>query len=181
MAQFFECIDEKLQRFIEDQKIFFVGTASQDGRVNVSPKGYESLKILGPNQLVWLNLSGSGNETAAHLKAINRITLMFCSFSGPPRILRIYGKASAVHPRDPKWDEMSSHFPVFKGTRQIFDVQVESLLTSCGYGVPLYDFVGERNTLLKHADKYTPEQQAERWKVNNVTSIDGLPTGIFDD
>ncbi len=181
MATFYESIDEKLQGFIEAQKIFFIATAAEDGRVNLSPKGYESLRVLGPNRLVWLNLSGSGNETAAHLKAINRITLMFCSFSGPPRILRVYGKATAVHPRDAQWKNFSEHFPSFIGTRQFFDVEVDSLQTSCGYGVPLFDFVGERDTLLKHASKYTPEQQAERWEINNVTSIDGFPSGIFDD
>lgn len=181
MAEFYKCLDDKLTRFIEEQKIFFVATAARDGRVSLSPKGYDSLKVLGSNRLVWLNLSGSGNETAAHLKLVNRMTLMFCSFSGPPRILRLYGQATTVHPRDASWETLCSHFEHFKGARQFFDMQIESVQTSCGFGVPLFDFVGQRDTLLKNADKYTPEQQAERWAVNNVESIDGFPTGIFGD
>lgn len=181
MAEFYDSIDDKLRRFIEEQKIFFVATAAADGRVNLSPKGYDSLKILGPNRLVWLNLSGSGNETAAHILQVNRMTLMFCSFQTQPRILRLYCTAAAVHPRDENWEILCGHFAQFKGARQIFDIQVEKVLTSCGFGVPLFDFAGQRDTLLKHAEKYTPEQQAERWEINNVKSIDGFSTGIFED
>ena len=181
MAEFFDSINDKLRRFIEDQKIFFVSTAAADGRVNLSPKGYESFRILDPNRVVWLNLSGSGNETAAHLRQVNRMTIMFCSFQTQPRILRLYCRARAVHRRDENWDSLYSHFENFKGARQIFDVQVEQVQTSCGFGVPLFDFAGQRDTLLKHAEKYTAEQQAERWRVNNLESIDGFSTGIFED
>lgn len=181
VATFYESISKSLQDWIQEQKVFFVATAASDGRVNLSPKGYDSLAVLGPNRVVWLNLSGSGNETAAHLKSVNRMTLMFCAFSGAPRILRIYGEARTVHPRDVAWNELSNNFKGFPGARQIFDLTVESVQTSCGFAVPRFDFAGERETLLEYAEKFTPEEQAERWKKNNLTSIDGMPTGIFED
>lgn len=181
MAEFYDQITDKLHQFIEQQKIFFVATAAADGRVNLSPKGYDSLKILNSNRVIWMNLSGSGNETAAHIRQVDRMTIMFCSFQTQPRILRIYGRATAVHPRNDNWESLNSHFEHFQGARQIFDVQVEEVQTSCGFGVPLFDFMGQRDTLLKHAEQFTPEQQAQRWKANNLTSIDGFSTGIFED
>ena len=181
MAAFYDSIDDKIKKFINQQKIFFVATAAQDGRVNLSPKGYESLAVLGPNRVAWLNLSGSGNETVAHLLSLNRMTLMFCSFQGPPRILRLYGTAKTYHQRDPEWSELASEFPDLPGARQIFDMDIQTVQTSCGYGVPLFDFAGQRDTLLKHAEKFSPEEQAERWAKNNLVSIDGKPTGILED
>ncbi len=178
MAKFFDEISEKLASFITSQKIFFVATAAQDGRVNLSPKGYEALKILGPNRLIWLNLSGSGNETAAHLLATNRMTLMFCAFEDPPMILRIYGSAKTVHPHDEQWQELSSNFDNYLGARQIFDMQVESVQTSCGFGVPLFEFAGQRSKLLEHFETKGGEAIERGWAEKNATSIDGLPTGI---
>ncbi len=178
MAVFYDAIDDKISAFIQQQMIFFVATAAEDGRVNLSPKGYQSLKVLGPNRVVWLNLSGSGNETAAHVLAVNRMTLMFCSFEGPPNILRLYGTATTVHPRDEKWDELLVNFDGIAGARQIFDVHVDSAQTSCGYGVPLFDHQGERDALIKSAEKKGPARLQEGWATKNRVSIDGLDTGI---
>lgn len=180
MAAFYDSLDEKLIKFIQQQKIFFVATAAAEGRVNLSPKGYDALKVLGPNRIVWLNLSGSGNETAAHILAVNRMTLMFCSFSGPPNIMRVYGSAKAIHPRDSEWSELISNFDELVGARQLFDVKVESVQTSCGFGVPLFEYEGDRDTLLKHAEKKGDVRRKSDWALKNNRSIDGLDTGIID-
>ena len=144
MAQQYSEISDRLADFIARQHVFFVATAARDGRVNVSPKGLDSLRVLGPNRVVWLNGTGSGNETAAHLLDTNRITLMFCSFERQPLILRLYGAATEVQPDQPAWAELESLFPPMLGARQMFDVDVELVQTSCGYGVPFMEFAGER-------------------------------------
>lgn len=178
MAKFFDEITDKLADFILAQKIFFVATAAADGRINLSPKGYDALRIIDANRIVWMNLSGSGNETAAHLRAVNRMTLMFCSFEGAPLIMRVYGSAKTVHPRDDEWPELSTMFEDFTGARQIFDMQVDSLQTSCGFGVPLFDYQGDRSKLNDHFDTKGREAVEQGWAVKNAVSIDGLPTGI---
>ena len=180
MAAFFDEINEKLANFIARQKIFFVATAAKDGRVNLSPKGYDAIRVLSPTRLVWLNLSGSGNETAAHLRVCNRMTLMFCAFEDPPLILRVYGSAQAIHPRDEEWAELNHLFDEFAGSRQIFDMNVESVQTSCGFGVPLFDFAGERGKLLDHHDSKGREAIESGWAKKNARSIDGLDTGIVE-
>ena len=180
MAKFYDAIDEKLGKFIAAQKLFFVATAAKDGRVNLSPKGYDALRVLGPNRVIWLNMTGSGNETAAHLLEVNRMTIMFCAVEGPPNIMRLYGSAETIHPRDEAWDELSAHFTDMPGARQIFDMTVESVQTSCGYAVPFFDYVGERDTLKKSAEHKGPDGIAEYWCEKNVTSIDGLPTGLLE-
>jgi hypothetical protein len=180
MAKFFDEITEKLRAFIAAQHVFFVATAAEDGRINLSPKGYETLRVLDPKRILWLNLSGSGNETAAHLRAVNRMTLMFCAFEGAPLILRIYGSAQTVHPRDEEWSGLYAHFGDYSGARQIFDVHVESLQTSCGFGVPLYEFAGERSKLIEHSDAKGRVAIEQSWAKKNATSIDGLDTGILD-
>ena len=149
MAKFFDELNEFLIQFIEKQKLFFVATAAADGRINVSPKGYDSLVVLNPNRIVWLNLSGSGNETAAHLRAVNRMTLMFCSFEEKPLILRIYGTADTIHPRDKSWAELAQYFPDHPGARQIFNMSIDSAQTSCGYAVPFYEFQTNGTNCLK--------------------------------
>lgn len=179
MAKFFDELNEKLTKFVASQKIFFVATAATDGRINLSPKGYDALKILGPNRILWLNLSGSGNETAAHLKVSNRITLMFCAFEDPPLIMRIYGTAQAVHPRDAQWETLISHFDDLPGSRQIFDMKIESVQTSCGWGVPYFDFAGERSKLVDNFKAKDTEAIEDGWAKNNAVSIDGLETGII--
>ena len=180
MAKFFEAINEELAAFIANQKIFFTGTAAEEGRVNVSPKGTDSLRVLGPNRVIWLNLTGSGNETAAHLAQVNRITLMFCAFEGKPLILRLYGSARTIHPRDESWEELYAQFPDSNGARQIFDIQVESVQTSCGFAVPFMDYKEDRDVLTKWAENKGKDGIRQYWEDKNVTSIDGAPTGIFE-
>ena len=137
--QFLE-ITPKIRAFVEAQHLFFVATAARDGRVNVSPKGLDSLRVVGPNRVVWVNAVGSGNETAAHLLDTPRMTLMFCSFDAKPQILRLYGTARALHHGDDGWAELLELFPEFVGARNVFDMSVEMAQTSCGFGVPLMDF-----------------------------------------
>lgn len=178
MADFYDSITDRLRAFIEEQHIFFVGTAARDGRVNVSPKGLDSLRVLDPNRVAWLNLTGSGNETAAHLLDTNRMTLMFCSFDRKPWILRLYGTASEVQPDQAEWDELAGHFPDLPGARQIFDVAIESAQTSCGYAVPRMTFDEERDLLNTWADKKGSDGIVAYHREKNVVSIDGLPTGM---
>ncbi|MZG30508.1 MAG: pyridoxamine 5'-phosphate oxidase family protein [Nitrospinae bacterium] len=180
MSKFYTELDEKLQEFVADQKIFFVGTAASDGRVNVSPKGMDSLKVLNKNQLIWLNLTGSGNETAAHILEKSRMTLMFCSFEGKPLILRIYGKARAIHPRDEEWSEWIKLFPDYPGSRQIFLLDIDSAQTSCGFAVPNYKYQEDRSDLVYWTEKIGDEGVKNYWKEKNQTSIDGKPTRILE-
>ncbi len=147
MAKFYKKLTPRLQSFTAKQKIFFVATAPDDGRINLSPKGMDSLRVIDDNRILWLNVTGSGNETAAHLLENPRITIMMCSFEGAPNILRIYGKGKAIHPSDSKWNSVISLFPETPGTRQIFDIRVESAQTSCGMSIPFFDYKGEREEL----------------------------------
>lgn len=178
MAEQFGELSEAHQRFIAEQKIFFVATAARDGRVNLSPKGHETLKVLGANEILWLNLTGSGNETAAHVRDINRITLMWCAFEGPPRILRVYGTATLIHPRDAAWRDCAQMMPPLKGARQYIRIKIDMAQTSCGYAVPLFEYQGERPILLDWAEKKGDEGLAAYWEEKNTKSLDGLPTGI---
>ncbi len=169
--------------FMQAQPMFFVATAASEGRVNVSPKGMDSLRVLGPNRIVWLNLTGSGNETAAHVAVDGRMTLMFMSITDKPLILRVYGTARAVHPRDDSWNDLVTMFPAFAGSRQIFDVAVDQTASSCGSGVPVMTVESSRgDTELEpfYAAK-TDDVLHEYWSVKNVASIDGYPTRIFSD
>ncbi len=178
MGKFVE-IDQTLQTFIGDQQMFFVGTAAPEGRVSVSPKGMDSLRVLSPTRIVWLNLTGSENETAAHLLESPRMSLMWCSFTEKPMILRVYGTAKAVHPRDPAWPELSALFPPLPGARQVFDVTVDLALTSCGFAVPRFEYLGQRDRLLKWAEGKGEAGVADYWEKRNQTSLDGKPTGIL--
>jgi len=178
MADFFESITDRLRDFIEQQHIFFVGTAARDGRVNVSPKGMDTFRVLGPNRVAWLNLTGSGNETAAHLLDTNRMTLMFCSFERKPLILRLYGTATEIQPDQPEWADLAAQFPDLAGARQIFDVAIESVQTSCGYAVPRMTFDDERELLSTWATRKGPDGVAAYHQEKNVISIDGFPTGM---
>lgn len=181
MAKQFPQIDARLQAFIDAQQMFFVATAAQDGRVNVSPKGMDSLRVLGPNRILWRNVTGSGNETAGHLKRVNRMTLMWCSFGAKPMILRCYGTARAVHAYDPDWDEMVGHFPEHLGARQVYDMAVDLVQTSCGFAVPRMEFTAERDVLTKWAEDKGREGVMEYWDTRNRQTIDGFETGVIDD
>ncbi len=172
-----------LRKFIQRQPMFFVATAGRDGRVNVSPKGMDTLRIRDDNRIVWLNLSGSGNETATHLLDVNRMTLMFCAFDGAAMILRVYGQAKVIHPRDSDWATASMDFPLIAGSRQIFDLEIDMVQTSCGTGVPIMKFVESRaeKELVPFYEDMGPKGVTEFWRKKNTLSIDGRPTGIFDD
>ena len=180
MAEQFSELSSGLMQFIEKQRIFFVGTARSTGSVNVSPKGMESFHILNSKQIVWLNLTGSGNESAAHILENNRMTIMFCSFEKKPLILRLYGKAEAIHPRDKDWEKYAALFPKDQGSRQFFVLDIELVQTSCGFSVPFYEFVDDRYTLQGWAEKKGPEGIKDYWTEKNQQTIDGFETGIFD-
>ncbi len=178
MAQQFSEISSEMTEFIHKQKVFFIGTADDDGRVNISPKGSDSLRVLGSNRVVWLNLTGSGNESAAHMMANNRLTIMFCSFEEKPMILRLYGSGIIIHPGNAEWDELSKLFPDKIGARQFFDIAVDLVQTSCGFQVPYYDYMGERDMLDKWTERRGRAGIEQYWGEGNRRSIDGKPTGI---
>jgi hypothetical protein len=181
MGQRYPEISDKLAQFIRGQKLFFVATAACDGRINLSPKGMDSLRVLDPHRVVWLNVTGSGNETAAHLLENDRMTLMFCAFEGDPLILRLYGHARSLHPRDPAWNGLIGLFPALPGARQIIDMRVDLVQTSCGMGVPFLDFRSERPQLNAWAERKGADGIRQYWERKNRVSLDGKPTRILDD
>ncbi|MEO0369722.1 MAG: pyridoxamine 5'-phosphate oxidase family protein, partial [Pseudomonadota bacterium] len=157
---------------------FFVATAGAEGRVNLSPKGLESLHIDNAAQISWLNLTGSGNETAAHVLENKRMTMMFCSFGKQPLILRVYGDARMISLGDQDWPAAIAKFPEYAGARQVFELNIDLVQTSCGYAVPYYDFTGERETLDKWAAKKTSQEILDYQQEKNRTSLDNKPTGL---
>ena len=179
MADFFDALSDKHVAMIENQPMFFVATSAADGRINLSPKGYDAFRVLSPTRVAYLDLGGSGNETHAHLTADGRITVMFCNFGRPALILRIYGTGKPVLPQDEGWEELAEHFTMMPGTRQIFDIAVESVQTSCGWGVPFMTLDSERETL-KKAHRQSDPTEWEAKMAKRVTSIDGLPTRATD-
>lgn len=179
MGQQYSELSDTLKQFIEEQKLFFVGTATADSRVNISPKGMDSLRVLGENRVVWLNVTGSGNETSAHIQQNNRMTIMFMAFEGKPMILRLYGTATVIHLNDPNWNELYSLFSPIAGARQIFDLKVDLVQTSCGMAVPFFDYVAEREQLKDWAEKKGAEGLKEYWQKKNQQSIDGQATHIM--
>lgn len=178
MSQQYDAISDRHRAFIERQPMFFVATAARDGHVNVSPKGLDAFRVLGDNRVAWLNGTGSGNETAAHLLDSNRMTIMFCSFAREPLILRLFGTARTVQPGDDAWEELLEMFPSMPGARQVYDVDVDLVLTSCGYGVPLMEVTAQRELMPTWATKKGPDGLAAYWAEKNTTSLDGLPTGL---
>ncbi len=175
MGQLHTEISAKLKTFIEAQKIYFVATAAVDGRVNVSPKGMDSLRVMDTNRVIWLNITGSGNETAAHISESPRMTLMFCSFDSDPLILRLYGTAREIQPGDDEWSVLYEQFSPLVGARQIFDMQVDLVQTSCGFAVPFFDYQGEREKLKEWAEKKGTEGIEQYWRDKNSVSLDGKP------
>ena len=179
MSDFTDRLTPDHVAMIERQAVFFVATAAADARINLSPKGLDTFRVLAPDRVAWLDLGGSGNETHAHLVADGRITVMMCNFQQPALILRIYGRGRAVLPQDAGWEALAAHFTLLPGTRQIFDVAVESVQTSCGWGVPVMALERPRETLVK----YHAQSDPRKWlaKVSARTrSIDGLPTRPTD-
>jgi len=181
MGKQLDHITVELKEFIEQQKIFFVGTAANKGRVNVSPKGLDTLRIINKNKVVWLNLTGSGNETAAHLLQNSRMTIMFCAFEGKPLILRLYGQAAIYHPRDREFQTYIGLFEENVGSRQIVEMKVDLVQTSCGYAVPVMEFKEERSVLDQWAKKQGKNRIEKYWTEKNIRSIDGFQTNILDE
>lgn len=177
----FSALEKKHIEFIKEQHLFFVGTAGSEGHVNVSPKGMDSLRVTTPAEVIWLNLTGSGNETAAHVLENRRMTLMFCSFTKQPLILRLYGMAGIVSPGDEVWPELVGLFPDYVGARQIFRLELDLVQTSCGYAVPYYQLLGERPTLTNWSAKKGREGIERYWQDNNTLSLDGKATDIARD
>ena len=172
-------LNQSQREFILSQNMFFVATAASDGRVNLSPKGMDLLRVVDDNHIVWLNLTGSGNESAAHVLENERMTIMFCSFDRQPLILRLYGKAAVIYPRHAdQFNEYDQLFGEQPGTRQFFEVNIDLVQTSCGYSIPHYDYSGERQTLTKWARNKGKEGVASYWAEHNQVSLDGKPTNI---
>lgn len=180
MGKFSDTILKHHKQFIEHQKMFCVATAplSDEGHVNLSPKGMDSFRVLSPTKVAYLDLVGSGNETAAHIQENGRITFMFCAYDGPPNILRLYGKGYNVLPEDKEWDELAPHFDIILGTRQIIVADIHKVQTSCGFSVPLYSYEGERDHAQKWAEKKGEDGLKQYVTDKNRTSLDGLPIRI---
>jgi hypothetical protein len=175
-------ITPELRTFIEAQPIFFVATAplSDEGHVNLSPKGLDSFRVLGPDRVAYLDLTGSGNETSAHLAENGRITFLFCAFAGAPRIVRLYGRGRTVLPGAPEWDGLAGAFPRYPGVRQVVVAEVTRVQTSCGFGVPRMEYAGDRDQLPRWAEAKGDELPRYR-RQKNARSIDGLPAPLADD
>lgn len=181
MSKWYETITPEIGEFIAAQKIFFVATAPREGRINLSPKGMDTFRVVAERRAIYLDLTGSGNETAAHLLDDGRITIMFCSFDKTAMIARLYGHGRTIHPGDAKWSEYRAMFPAEPGVRQIMEIDVESAMTSCGYAVPLVGDAQERQTLRKYWQNHGDDGLPEYHRKKNLESIDGLPTGILGD
>ncbi len=173
MAEKFDKLDQKHIEFINNQHIFFVATAGCEGFVNLSPKGMDTLKIINPNKIIWLNYTGSGNESAAHVQENARMTIMWCSFDKKPLILKVYGKAKEIRENNNKWVEVNKYFKMTNGVRQYFELDISLVLTSCGYGVPYFEYKGERDTLIKWIENKGNIGIKEYQKQNNTISLNG--------
>ncbi len=170
----------RLIDFIEGQHLFFVATAMNAGHINLSPKGLESFKVINAQKVVWMNLTGSGNETATHLMHDGRMTIMFCAFEGAPMILRLYGTARAYHKYDGSWNEYIALFPEMTGARQLVEMQIDLVQISCGFGVPLMAYRQQRQELVNWAEEKGEKGIEEYWEKKNMTSLDGHETNIFE-
>lgn len=175
--QFSELTDKHIE-FIEKQKIYFVATAAESGSVNLSPKGGDSLRVINSKQIAWLNLTGSGNESASHVIKSPRMTVMFCAFDGSPLILRAYGQATVFHSKDDNWDQLASLFPESVAARQIFVIDVDLVQSSCGMSVPYFTYEGDRDDLAKWSAKQGKDGIEKYWLKKNQKSIDGFETEI---
>lgn len=178
MGKVFEQIEPKLQSFIEAQKMFFVASAplGKDGLVNVSPKGVDgTLKVLGPKTVAYLDFVGSGVETIAHIRQNGRLTLMFCAFEGPPKILRLYGQGRVVERSDPEFADLARRFPEQPGVRAVICLDCHRIADACGFGVPIMSYQKDRTQLVDYAERKGPEGLQEYQEKKNRLSLDGLP------
>ncbi len=180
MAKFQTELPDNLKEFIKEQKMFFTATAPLQGRINLSPKGIDTFRCLDDKTVAYLDLTGSGNETSAHLQENGRLTIMFCSFTEKPLILRLYGQGEVVKLGSQRWNELIPNFIRDFGERQIIVLHLESLQTSCGFGVPIYQLIAERETLIDWAEGKDEEKLKDYWRAKNLQSIDGLPTNLLD-
>ncbi|MDO3678512.1 pyridoxamine 5'-phosphate oxidase family protein [Paenibacillus ehimensis] len=180
MGKLFPALLPEHEAFIRKQRIFFVGSAplQADGHVNLSPKGHDVFRIVSPTEVGYLDLTGSGNETSAHLEENNRITLMFVAFEGPPLILRLYGKGRVILPGTADWELWAPRFELLPGARQIIGVDVHAVKTSCGFSVPFYTYERERDTLQRWAASKSGDELNEYWRGKNAVSMDGIPTPL---
>ncbi|MEO6329136.1 MAG: pyridoxamine 5'-phosphate oxidase family protein [Ginsengibacter sp.] len=180
MGKLHNSIKSAHKEFIEKQHIFFVSTAplSAGGRINLSPKGLDCFRVLSENSVAYMDLISSGNETSAHTLENGRITIMFCSFDGPPNILRLYGKGFTVLPATEEWEIYSPQFRIYPGTRQIIVANIDLVQTSCGFGVPYFNYVGERDIHFEWAEQKGKEGLLDYMQTNNLKSLDGLPTSL---
>jgi len=177
MAEFFDALTDDHRAFIARQPLFFVATTAPGARVNLSPKGMDCFRVLGDKKIAYLDVAGSGNETNAHLAADGRITIMFCAFDNPALIFRIYGRGTAVLPQDDGWAALAPHFTLLPGTRQIFEVVIDQVQTSCGWGVPHMSLESERPTLVKYHGQQDPAARLAKI-AGRTRSIDGLPVRV---
>jgi hypothetical protein len=177
MSKIYATIDEGITRFIKAQKMFFVASAplAATGHINLSPKGLDSFRILGPKEVAYLDFTGSGVETIAHLRENGRVVIMFCALEGPPKIIRLHGRGKTVEPGDSDFAAMRSAFPAYPGVRAVIVVEVERIADSCGYAVPVYRYEGERDQLVRWAENKGPDGVVDYQSKNNLSSIDGLP------
>jgi len=180
MAKFYPALTDPLMDFIREQHLFFTASASASGRINLSPKGLQTFCILSPTRVAYLDLTGSGIETAAHLQSDGRLTLMFCSLEDAPLILRLYGRGSVLRPEAADWERHVSLFPPIPGARQIIILDIDSVQTSCGFGVPRYTYCGERDTLVQWAMQKGSAGLRQYRAEKNRLSIDGLPSGLVE-
>lgn len=180
MAQRFTELSEKHMQFISEQKLFFVGTATENSSINLSPKGMDSFIVIDSKRIAWLNVTGSGNETAAHVQYNPRMTIMFCAFEGDPLILRLYGTAKGVHRGDSEWASLIAKFKPLPGARQIFDVSLDLVQTSCGMSIPFYQYSGERELLNNWAHNKGEAGIREYWAAKNKVSLDGIATHVVE-
>ncbi|QNF31445.1 pyridoxamine 5'-phosphate oxidase family protein [Adhaeribacter swui] len=180
MGKFYDFIQPAHQAFIKQQHIFFVSTAplSPHGHINLSPKGLDCFRVLSEHRVAYMDLISSGNETSAHTLENGRITFMFCSFAGAPQILRLYGQGFTVLPNSPDWETYAPHFKIYPSTRQIIVADITLVQTSCGFGVPLYDYVGERHIHFDWAEKKGVDGLNAYQQEKNMVSLDGLPTNL---
>lgn len=178
MGKVFDALDEEAVAFLNDQHVFFVATAPREGRVNLSPKGYDTFRVIDPTTVAYLDLTGSGVETIAHLKDDGRVTFLFCAFEGPPKLIRLYGRGEVVLPTHPDFDALRARFGERqgqKGVRSVIRVALDEVRTACGYSVPIMPFEREREVLRDYYDRKGEDGMAEYRAEKNRESIDGLP------
>jgi len=180
MADKHQALNENIEEFIKKQKIFFVATATEDSFINLSPKGMDSLKIMDKNRVIWLNSTGSTNESSAHIQRDPRMTMMFCSFEKDPLIVKLIGKAKVIHKKDEAWESLAKELPDIPGARQIFDLEIELVLTVCGMAVPFFEYKGEREDLNEYWKKQGNEGLEKYWKKKNQVSLNGEKSYIVE-